>query len=340
MTDTFRIGVVGLGNWARRAYLPNIQLMDDVELAAVSTRSEANMAAALKELGCAPRTYNDYAAMLADGGLDGVIVATSAESHREVAAAALEAGCAVLCEKPLALSTEDCTALLELAEARQLALQVGLEFRHAPIFVRAVEAIAAGEIGQPVLTECSIFRNKRDSVLSHPERYLQNGGVFIEFLCHYLDIMTWLSGDSPLGVTCQAGRHLGTEVYDHGAIEVEYSDDMFGVLEYSLLVPAFCEQFEFCVLGDGGRMQIAPKLGEITFITNAGSRTDKMADPGHPSQPYPGSYEQIRAFIEAVRSDSLVRPDARTWLQVMAMGEAAARSVAEKTRVSLAGEDD
>ncbi|PIU60785.1 MAG: hypothetical protein COS85_22640 [Armatimonadetes bacterium CG07_land_8_20_14_0_80_59_28] len=102
MRDTVRLGITGLGSWARRAYLPNIKRMGDVEIAALCTRSRANMDVALKLVGGTPRQFDSHSEMLSWGELDGVIVATAACSHRAVVEAVLQAGLPVLCAKPLA----------------------------------------------------------------------------------------------------------------------------------------------------------------------------------------------------------------------------------------------
>jgi len=335
MPGECRLAVVGLGQWARKAYLPNIERLEGVRIEALSTRSAANMDAALALLREKPRIYSDCEQLLRDGGFDALIVATASPSHSAVAGAALAAGYPVLCEKPLALTLEESRALTATARERGLALQVALEFRHAPVFVKAAALIEQGAVGTPVLTECCIFRDKKKGVSEEPERYLQHGGVFVEFLCHYLDIVTWLSAGQPERVSCQAGRHLDTDVYDYGAIEVEHSNGALAVTQYALVAPGTCQQISFRVLGETGRMDISLREGRILLAAEGEPQTLTMPEPGHPSQPYPGSLEQIRSFVEAVRCGEPARPDAQIWTQVMAIGAAAARSVAERCPVTL-----
>jgi predicted dehydrogenase len=335
MDGKFRIAVIGLGGWARRAYLPNLERMADVEIAALSSRSEENLNAACCLLRGQPRLYREYRQMLAAGGLDGVIVSTSGPSHPEVAAAVLDAGCPVLCEKPLALTEKDGEALIARAARNRLGLQVGLEFRHAPVLTRAAAELEAGKIGRRILSRVGFFRNKKDGVLRTPERYTQLGGVFQELLCHYLDILTWLAGGAPAAVSCQAGKALGTEVWDHGTVEIEHEGGALGVLEFSLLTDRSCESLQIDVLGDQGRMEVRLDSGEIAVTTSAGRDVSRVPDPGHPSQPYPGSYEQIRAFVEGVRESRPLQPGAGVWMRVAAIADAARSSAENHTRVLL-----
>lgn len=338
MSEAFRLAVIGLGGWARRAYLPNIELMGDVALAAMSTRSEENVKAALALGSSQPRVYRDWRELLRDGGFDGVIVATAAPSHREVAEAALRAGYPVLCEKPLALSAEDCDALAEAAEACGVPLQVGLEFRHAPVLVEAAERIASGGVGTPALVQCEILRDKRQSVLSSPEKWTRFGGVFLEFLCHYFDVLTWLADGEPTCVGATAGKRLGTDAWDHGAVFIEHDNGATATLTFSLFAPPGGERLGLSVLGDAGGLEVSLKAGELCHVPADADREPEVfavPDPGHPSKPYPGSYEQVRAFVESVRSGGKPRVDAGVWKRVMAVATAAGQAAEQRRRITL-----
>jgi len=336
MNDKFRIAVVGLGDWARRAYLLNIELMDDVELASLCTRSDANMSAALAMVSSQPRTYRDYRKLIDDGGLDGIVVATAAPSHCEIAGPALNAGFPVLCEKPLALTEEDCDALAEAAKSGGVPLQVGLEFRHAPVLVAAARDIADGRIGAPSLVECQIFRDKRENVLKSPAKWTQYGGVFTEFLCHYFDVLLWFAQTRPTAVVASAGKRLGTDAWDHGVVNIEYENGTIATLSYALFACPCEERLVLRVLGDGGSLHIGLKEGTITYHHSKGDgapTTRTMPDPGHPSKPYPGSYEQIRAFVQSARERSAPRVTAVMWKNVMAVGNAAREAAETAARV-------
>jgi len=312
--------------------------MDDVELVAMSTRSDENAGAAQALVGSRPRVYRDWQALLSDGGLEGVIVATAPSSHREIAEAAMRAGYAVLCEKPLALSVEDSDALTEIADQCRVPLQVGLEFRHAPVLVETAERISQGQIGTPTLVGCEILRNKRESVLSEPERWTRYGGVFLEFLCHYLDVLSWFADGEPVAVSGTGGKRLATDAWDHGAISIEHANGAVATLAFSLFAPPAGERLRLSVLGDDGSLEISLKAGEIQYFPTGGDGPPEVSvvpEPSHPSKPYPGSFEQIRAFVEAVRSGGRSKADGAVWTRVMHVATAAGRAVEEKQRITL-----
>ena len=108
---SYTVGFIGLGAIAR-SHLPAIAAQDGLRLAAVCDRDEHALRAHADEHGVAG--YRDYRDLLADGA-DVAVVALPHHLHCEVAVAALQAGCHVLVEKPLAVSVEQCRAMLPAA---------------------------------------------------------------------------------------------------------------------------------------------------------------------------------------------------------------------------------
>jgi len=93
--------------------------------------------------------YTDHETMLAEEALDVLYVGVPPVHHREIAAAGLEAGVNVLCEKPIAEDAETGAELAALEAESDLVTAVNLPFRYTPGFVELRERVAAGEIGDP-----------------------------------------------------------------------------------------------------------------------------------------------------------------------------------------------
>lgn len=108
---SYTVGFIGLGAIAR-SHLPAIAVQDGLHLVAVCDRDEHALRARAGEYGVAG--YRDYRDLLASGA-DVAVVALPHHLHCEVAVAALQAGCHVLVEKPLAVSVEQCRAMLQAA---------------------------------------------------------------------------------------------------------------------------------------------------------------------------------------------------------------------------------
>ncbi|MDG4825061.1 Gfo/Idh/MocA family oxidoreductase [Asanoa sp. WMMD1127] len=135
-----RVAVAGLGTIARTVHLPLLRRRDDLfELVALADVSPSRVAELGERYGVEPsRRYTDAARMVTEGGCDGLLLATSG-SHGELAAAALDTGLPVLCEKPLAYTLAE-TARLAATSTR--ALMVGYMKQYDPAVVEAARLLA------------------------------------------------------------------------------------------------------------------------------------------------------------------------------------------------------
>src|SRR6266851_5192050 len=109
-----KIGLIGYGAWGSH-HASAIAESGDFEIAAVCSQSEPSRQAASERLGIP--TFADYRQLVALPDLDAVDIVLPTHLHREVAAAALQAGKHVLLEKPMTASRADCLALLDQARS-------------------------------------------------------------------------------------------------------------------------------------------------------------------------------------------------------------------------------
>jgi virulence factor len=126
-----RIAMVGLGDIARKAYLPVLGPRADVDLVFVTRNAET-----LAELGAAwrvERLHADLDAALAEG-LDGALVHAATAAHPDIVRRLLEARVPTMVDKPLADNAVDSETLVDLAETRGVSLMVGFNRRFAPVY--------------------------------------------------------------------------------------------------------------------------------------------------------------------------------------------------------------
>ncbi|WBB69422.1 Gfo/Idh/MocA family oxidoreductase [Micromonospora sp. WMMD812] len=142
-----RIAVAGLGIIARTVHLPLLQRRGDLfDVVALGDLSPTRVADLGRRYGVEPgRRYTDAAAMVADGGYDAVLLATSG-SHGDLAAQALRAGVPVLSEKPLAYTLAETDRLTDLAGGSP-ALMVGYMKQYDPAVAEAARLL--DELGGP-----------------------------------------------------------------------------------------------------------------------------------------------------------------------------------------------
>lgn len=141
-----RIGVIGLGYWGPN-YTRLLQELGTAQIAwACDARAEALELMRARYPDVKLTTSADE--VLADPGVEAVIVATPTSTHAALTLAALEAGKHVLCEKPLAFTVAECDRVIEAATKADRVLMVGHTFIFNPAVRRMKELVGDGEIGQ------------------------------------------------------------------------------------------------------------------------------------------------------------------------------------------------
>ena len=131
-SESINLGLIGAGPWGRN-YIRTISDLDGVELTHLASRNPESPA--LAGTGC--RISEDWREMLGAGDLDGVIIATPATVHAEIALAAMDQGLPVLVEKPMTLSASEAEAVLAAARSKDSIVRVG----HIHLYSAAWEAL-------------------------------------------------------------------------------------------------------------------------------------------------------------------------------------------------------
>ncbi|GAA0439948.1 oxidoreductase [Acrocarpospora corrugata] len=143
--EPLRWAVIGTGGIAKD-FAEDLRLSDAGRLVAVGSRTAARAEAFAAQVG-APRSYGDQAELLAAEDIDAVYVATPHPAHRDAALAAIEAGKAVLVEKPFTINRGEAEDLVKAARARGVFLMEAMWTRFLPHMVRLRELLAEGRLG-------------------------------------------------------------------------------------------------------------------------------------------------------------------------------------------------
>ncbi len=132
--------------------------------------------------------------ILADPGVGLVFVTASNDAHKPLVMAALQAGKAVMCEKPIATTLQDARTMVETAETRDLFFQIGFELRYSKLYMKISEWIEEGLLGQVVNTHCYYICSEFHGKGSWRNQLASGGGMFGEKLSHYVDLPRWWIG--------------------------------------------------------------------------------------------------------------------------------------------------
>ncbi len=142
---TIRTAIIG-ASFARSGYLPALATVEDVEVVAIASARLESAQSAADAFGI-PHAYDDWRAMLERHPVDLVGIATPTVYHAPMALAALEAGAHVICEKPMAMNSDEALAMWERAEALGRVHLIGHELRFNPNRRLIARLIAEGAIG-------------------------------------------------------------------------------------------------------------------------------------------------------------------------------------------------
>ena len=198
MSSTIRWGVVGAGGIAS-AFVEDLKLLPDAEVVAVGARQLAKAEAFAAEHGVG-RAHGSYADLVADPDVDVVYVSTIHPTHHDAAMLAIEAGKAVLLEKPFTMDADEAWSLVAAARARGVFLMEAMWARFVPQMVRVRELLAEGALGDVRLViadHCQWFTGDPTHRLLAPEL---GGGALLDLGVYPVSFASMVLG-SPARVT-------------------------------------------------------------------------------------------------------------------------------------------
>ena len=151
MKKNLNIAVIGCSGMAER-HMEGVIAKDGATLYAVCDKYEDRVSAAKEKFNVEIGT-TDYLELAKDPNVDAAIVVTPDKLHLPITKAFLEAGKAVLCEKPMALTVDECEEMIKTEKETGGLLMIGQVCRFTPAFKKAKELISEGKIGELVFVE-------------------------------------------------------------------------------------------------------------------------------------------------------------------------------------------
>jgi len=189
--EQVRIGIIGAGRishvmCAAHADVPESKLQgvfDVVRPSAEALAAKFNIA----------QIYDSYQEMLASDEIDAVLVCTPTFLHEQIVIDAARAGKHVFCQKPMALTVEQCQRMNQAATESGVILQIGFMIRFTPPFVEVKERLERGEIGDIIAIRSAVFGWEPTADWFYdPEK---GGGLLIDTIIHTFDLFRWYAGD-------------------------------------------------------------------------------------------------------------------------------------------------
>jgi predicted dehydrogenase len=257
-----RVLVAGCGNMGSshaRAY----HAMPEFDVIGVVSRRPATRETLSRELGGVP-DFDDYFTALTATTPDVVSINTYPDTHAPFAMAAIEAGCHVFCEKPIATTLADAEAVVHAARSRGVKMVVGYILRVHPAWMRFTEI--ARTLGKPLVMRMNLNQQSQGAAWRTHQRIMESMSPIVDCGVHYLDVMCQMTGAAPVRVSAVGARLAGDlpdGMYNYGQLQVVFADGSVGWYE-SGWGPMMSEVAFFVkdVIGPRGSVSIVKQSGD------------------------------------------------------------------------------
>jgi UDP-2-acetamido-3-amino-2,3-dideoxy-glucuronate N-acetyltransferase len=315
-----KIAVVGAGYWGENLVRVFHQLGVLAKICDARPARLEQLAAKYPEV----RMETSLESVLTDGGINGVVIATPAETHYAIASAALEAGKDVFVEKPIALRSSEAGLLMDLAERRQCILMVGHLLEYHPAITRLEELAESGELGRLEY----IYSNRLNMGKVRREE-----NALWSFAPHDISVILLLLKHLPIQVTATGGSYLqpniadvtvSTMLFDRGVRAHLFVSWLHPYKEQKLVVVGERRMAVFDDVRKTDKLQLFDKKIELINGEFVVERPTPVTIPFAPDEPLG---IECRHFLECIQTRRRPKTDGADAWRVLKVLEASQRSL-------------
>ncbi len=229
-SGTLKIGIFSFAHMHAASYAQALQASPDTELVGIADPDPARGQAMAAQFGT---TYFSSETALLDQELNGAVITSENVQHRRLVEAAAGAGVkAILCEKPLAATTEDARAMVAACAVAGASLATAFPCRYSPAFQRLREQVQSGAIGE-VLAIRGTNHGKMPGGW-FVDTSLSGGGAVIDHTVHVADLNRLLLGQEAAEVYAEIGHGFYHQAWeDTGFLSIGYTGGVFATLDTS-----------------------------------------------------------------------------------------------------------
>ncbi len=225
-----RVLVVGCGNMGA-SHAQAYQTLDGFEICGiVSTGTSKHVLN--EKLGGGYPLFSDYAEALAETKPDAVCISTYPDTHEAFAIQALEAGCHVFLEKPLADTVEGAERVVATAEKAGRKVVVGYILRHHPSWAKFVEV--ARQLGKPLVMRMNLNQQSHGVMWTVHRNLMKSLSPIVDCGVHYIDVMCQMTRARPIQVNAIGARltdDIPADNYNYGQLQIRFDDGSVGWYE-------------------------------------------------------------------------------------------------------------
>lgn len=280
LSAPIRYAVVGLGHIAQAAVLPAFRHSRNSKLAALITGDPRKESELGDRYGVPGYDYRDLEAAILREGIHAVYICLPNTLHRECAERVAEAKAHILCEKPLAITEEDCRAIVFAAEKNHVELMVAYRLHFTDAHVRAIELIRSGELGEIRFFNSLFAMQVRDENIRTKRE--MGGGPLFDIGIYCINAARYLFQDEPvevIGATGSRPDRRFEEIEEMTSGILRFPGDRLATFTCSF---GATEVDQLDIVGTKGTLQIKPAYtysAPLTWFKKTGGRVEERIFP-------------------------------------------------------------
>lgn len=230
MSKNVRVLVVGAGNMGA-SHATAYHNLEGFEICGIVSTGESKVKLNDK-LGGKYLLFNDYQQALTETKPDAVCISTYPDTHEKFSIMALEAGCHVFLEKPIADSVAGAERVVEAAVKADKKVVVGYILRHHPSWTKFVEV--AQTMGKPLVMRMNLNQQSHGEMWDVHRNLMKSLSPIVDCGVHYIDIMCMMTRSKPVQVSA-IGAKLTDDIpannYNYGQLQLKFEDGSVGWYE-------------------------------------------------------------------------------------------------------------
>jgi predicted dehydrogenase len=263
-TKPLRVLVVGCGNMGA-SHAWSYHTLDGFEICGLVSTGKSKEVLNEK-LGGGYLLFQDFAVALASTRPDAVAISTYPDTHEAYAIQALEQGCHVFIEKPLADTVAGAERVAAAAQKANKKLVVGYILRHHPSWERFIQL--SQELGKPLVMRMNLNQQSHGSMWAVHRNLMKSLSPIVDCGVHYIDVMCQMTRAKPIQVSAIGARlteEIPADNYNYGQLQIRFADGSVGWYEAGW-GPMISETAFFVkdVIGPKGAVSIVSKTAEGT----------------------------------------------------------------------------
>ncbi len=224
------VGIIGAGNFAGSTLVPALKKAG-ATLHGIASANGLSGTLLAKKHGIATST-TDYHSLLTDPAVDLCVITTRHNNHARLTVEALQAGKHVFVEKPLAIYDDELTEVITAQQLAQKTVMVGFNRRFSPTAQRAKALLGGEASGAVPMNVIATMNAGAIPANSWVHDRVVGGGRILGEACHYVDLISFLTGSLVTHVCMNAMGQHPTETTDSASILLRYENGATGVINY------------------------------------------------------------------------------------------------------------